>query len=202
VKEARRQIEVWEQGLGSEAASQQRVNAEGEMQDAARSWLVLRLAGAMLADALERHRATRQDPLMARASGLFAALTGGAFSGIVQSYGEDGVEALFGKRANGEEVPVGGLKETQRGGLSEGTRDQLYLALRLAYVEDYAARAEPTPFIADDLFTSFDDARTAHGLRVLADVGGTAQCVLFTHHRHVAEIARAELGAELDLIEI
>ena len=202
VKEAKRQIEAWEQGLGSEAASQQRVNAEGEMQEAARSWLVLRLAGAMLADALERHRATRQDPLMARASALFAALTGGAFSGIVQSYGEDGVEALFGKRANGEEVPVGGLKETPRGGLSEGTRDQLYLALRLAYVEDYAARAEPAPFIADDLFTSFDDARTAHGLRALADVGARAQCVLFTHHRHVAELAQVELGADLDLIEI
>ena len=202
VKEARRQIEAWEQGLGSEAASQQRVNAEGEMQEAARSWLVLRLAGAMLADALERHRATRQDPLMERASALFAALTGGAFSGIVQSYGEDGVEALFGKRASGEEVPVVGPKEAPRGGLSEGTRDQLYLALRLAYVEDYAARAEPTPFIADDLFTSFDDARTAHGLRVLADVGATAQCVLFTHHRHVAELAQAELGADLDLIEI
>ena len=194
VKEARRQIEAWEQGLGSEAASQQRVNAEGEMQEAARAWLVLRLAGAMLADALERHRAARQDPLMERASALFAKLTGGAFSGIVQSYGEDGVETLFGKRASGEEVAVAGL--------SEGTRDQLYLALRLANVEDYAARAEPTPFIADDLFTSFDDARTAHGLRVLADVGATAQCVLFTHHRHVAEIARATLGAGVDLIEI
>ncbi len=202
VKDAKRQIEAWEQGLGSEAASQQRVNAEGEMQEAARSWLVLRLAGAMLADALERHRATRQDPLMARASALFAALTGGAFSGIVQSYGEDGVEALFGKRANGEEVCVVGPKDAPRGGLSEGTRDQLYLALRLAYVEDYAARAEPTPFIADDLFTSFDDARAAHGLRALADVGASAQCVLFTHHRHVAELARVELGADLDLIEI
>ena len=139
---------------------------------------------------------------MARASGLFAALTGGAFSGIVQSYREDGVEALFGTRANGEEVCVVGPKEAPRGGLSEGTRDQLYLALRLAHVEDYAARAEPTPFIADDLFTSFDDARTAHGLRVLAEVGATAQCVLFTHHRHVAELARAELGGDLDLIEI
>ncbi len=194
VKEARREIEAWEQGLGSEAASQQRVNAEAEMQEAGRAWLVLRLAGAMLADALERHRATRQDPLMLRASALFAALTGGAFAGVGQSYGENDAQALHGRRASGEEVAIWGL--------SEGTRDQLYLALRLAYVEDYASRAEPAPFIADDLFTSFDDARTAHGLRVLADVGGKAQCVLFTHHRHVADIARAELGADLDLIEI
>ena len=202
LKDAKRQIEAWEQGMGSEAASQQRVNAEGEMQEAGRSWLVLRLAGAMLEEALERHRATRQDPLMERASALFAGLTGGAFSGIVRSYEEDGAEALFGKRANGEEVAVGGLKDPQRSGLSEGTRDQLYLALRLAYVEDYAARAEPAPFIADDLFTSFDDARTAHGLRALADVGATTQCVLFTHHRHVAELAQATLGADVDLIEI
>ena len=172
------------------------------MQEAGRSWLVLRLAGAMLEEALERHRATRQDPLMERASALFAGLTGGAFSGIVRSYEEDGAEALFGKRVNGEEVPVGGLKETQRSGLSEGTRDQLYLALRLAYVEDYATRAEPAPFIADDLFTSFDDARTAHGLRALAAVGASAQCVLFTHHRHVAELAQATLGVDVDLIEI
>ena len=194
LREAERKIEEWTQGLGSEAASQQRVNAEAEMQEAGRAWLVLRLAGAMLDDALERHRATRQDPLMLRASGLFAALTGGAFSGIGQSFGEDDAQVLHGQRANGEEVPVAGL--------SEGARDQLYLALRLAYVEDYAARAEPAPFIADDLFSSFDDARTAHGLRVLAEVGAQAQCVLFTHHRHVAEIARAELGADLDLIEI
>ncbi len=194
LRDAERRIEEWTQGLGSEAASQQRVNAEAEMQEAGRAWLVLRLAGAMLDDALERHRAARQDPLMLRASALFAALTGGAFSGVGEAFGEDDARILHGQRANGEEVPVEGL--------SEGARDQLYLALRLAYVEDYAARAEPAPFIADDLFTSFDDARTAHGLRVLAEVGVHAQCVLFTHHRHVADIARAELGEGLDLIEI
>ena len=48
--------------------------------------------------------------------------------------------------------------------MSEGTRDQLYLALRLAYLEDYATRAEPAPFIGDDLFATFDDRRTENGL--------------------------------------
>ena len=192
--EAKRQIEVWAQGLGSEEASQQRVNAESEMQEVARNWLVLRLAGSMLNDAIKRHADTRQDPLIQRASSLFATLTGGLFSGIDQPFDEDGRQTLQGLRDSGEHVEISGL--------SEGTRDQLYLALRLAYVEDYSKRNEPIPFIADDLFTTFDDARTAHGLRVLADVGTTTQCVLFTHHRHVAEIARASLGAELDLIEI
>jgi hypothetical protein len=47
--------------------------------------------------------------------------------------------------------------------MSEGTRDQLYLALRLAYLEEYADRTEPIPFIGDDLVTSLDEERTTPG---------------------------------------
>ena len=104
------------------------------------------------------------------------------------------IPRLAGRRASGELVPVEGL--------SEGTRDQLYLALRLAYLEDYAARAEPAPFIGDDLFLTFDDARTAHGLEALAEIGGTVQPILFTHHRHVAEIATARLGSAVDVLSL
>ena len=86
--------------------------------------------------------------------------------------------------------------------MSEGTRDQLYLALRLAYLEDYAARSEPAPFIGDDLFLTFDDARTAHGLEALAALGGEIQPILFTHHRHVADLARDRLGAGVDVVHL
>lgn len=46
-----------------------------------------------------------------------------------------------------------------------GSRDQLFLALRLAYLEDFAKNADPAPFIGDDLFTSFDEDRTAVSCR-------------------------------------
>jgi uncharacterized protein YhaN len=193
LSEARRQMAQHTQGIGSEAAWQLRVNAEAEMQEAARDWIVLRLASSMLEDALERHSAGRQDPLMTRASAIFSTLTGGRFSGIEQSIDDD-IAVLKGRRASGEQVGIDGL--------SEGTRDQLYLALRLAYVEDYATRAEPAPFVADDLFTSFDDARTVQGLQALAETGEHLQCILFTHHRHVADLARAEFGAAADVIEL
>ena len=55
--------------------------------------------------------------------------------------------------------------------LSEGTQDQLFLALRLATLEDHATRAEPLPFVGDDLFVTFDEARTAAALRALAEFG-------------------------------
>ena len=86
--------------------------------------------------------------------------------------------------------------------MSEATRDQLYLALRLAYIEDYAGRAEAPPFVGDDIFASFDDPRTAHGLEALAAIGDRVQPILFTHHLHVIETARARLGDAADIVRI
>ena len=42
-------------------------------------------------------------------------------------------------------------------GMSNGTRDQLYLALRLASLEKYMESSEPMPFIVDDILVDFDD---------------------------------------------
>ncbi|KQP37628.1 chromosome segregation protein SMC [Methylobacterium sp. Leaf104] len=189
----RRRAEL-EGGIGAELALAQRKAAEAELQANARHWAVLKLAGLMLGTAIGRHRAGQQDPLLARSGALFGALTGGAFAGLAQDYDAADTPRLAGRRATGALVPVEGL--------SEGTRDQLYLALRLAYLEDYAARAEPAPFIGDDLFLTFDDARTAHGLEALAAVGDTIQPILFTHHRHVADLARARLGNVVDVLDL
>ena len=86
--------------------------------------------------------------------------------------------------------------------MSEGARDQLYLALRLAYLEDYAKRTEPIPFLGDDLFMTFDDTRTKNGLVALAALSQDVQPILFTHHRHVVELAQQALGGEVDVMEL
>jgi uncharacterized protein YhaN len=187
-----------EGGTGAELALAERKGAEAQMQDSARSWAVLRLAGLMLGAAVAKHRAGQQDPLITRAGVLFGRLTGGAFDGLAQSYDEDDTPRLVGRRASGP--AGGGLVPIDA--MSEGTRDQLYLALRLAHLEDFAGRAEPAPFIGDDLFSTFDDARTAHGLEALAEIGGAVQPILFTHHRHVAEIAQARLGPAVDVLTL
>jgi uncharacterized protein YhaN len=66
-------------------------------------------------------------------------------------------------------------------GMSTGARDQFYLALRLAYLEEYSSRAEAALFIGDDLFASFDEDRTANGLAALAAMGDRVQPIVFTH---------------------
>ena len=114
--------------------------------------------------------------------------------GLGQDFDNDDVPHLVGQPASGELVSVEGL--------SEGTRDQLYLALRLACLEDYATRTEAVPFIGDDLFTSFDEDRTAKGLAALAAIDNQVQPILFTHHWHVVDIAQKAIGSDVDIIEL
>lgn len=175
-----------------EAAADQRA-AGAAMYAMGRDWAVKKIAALLLGAAMERARSADRSPVLERAGALFDALTGGAFSGFSEVY-EKETPTLLGRRASGETVAIRAM--------SEGTRDQFYLALRLAYLDDYAARAEPAPFVGDDLFASFDDARTVHGLRALAAIGGSVQPILFTHHRAVAEAARRELGEAADVIEL
>jgi chromosome segregation protein len=191
---AARQRVVLEQGVGAEVAVQQRRNAEAELALVAREWAVLKLGSLLIGSVVDRYRASQQDPLITRAGVLFETLTGGAFTGIGQDYDDEDVPRLVGHRKSGGMVSVPGM--------SDGTRDQLYLALRLAYLEDYASRAESIPFIGDDLFTTFDDARTAHALAALAAIGERVQPILFTHHMHVVDTARIALGECVDIVDL
>jgi len=67
--------------------------------------------------------------------------------------------ALFGIRSEVERVYVEGM--------SSGTRDQLYLTLRLASFEKYMESTEPMPFIVDDLLVDYDDDRSQAALNAL-----------------------------------
>ena len=71
--------------------------------------------------------------------------------------------------------------------MSSGTRDQLYLALRLATLEWRLENHEPMPFVADDILVNFDDDRSEATLKALAKLSKKNQVILFTHHRQIVE---------------
>lgn len=77
--------------------------------------------------------------------------------------------------------------------MSDGTRDQLYLALRLASLEQQLEVGEPIPFVLDDILVGFDDSRSRACLVALSELAIKTQVLLFTHHEAVATMAR-ELG--------
>ena len=86
--------------------------------------------------------------------------------------------------------------------MSTGTADQLYLALRLAAIDDYLSRANPLPFVADDLFINFDNDRAMAGLRVLNKLAYKTQVIFFTHHWHLVECARSAIDYEVSVITL
>ncbi|MCG6205794.1 AAA family ATPase [Rhodopseudomonas sp. HC1] len=186
-----RELEALTKGRDAAGAAGRRREAGAELLSVAEDWL-LRSAAALLARrVVELHRAKVQDPMVARAGELFALATAEAFAGLGIDYDED-EPTLVARRASGERVPLSGL--------SEGTRDQLFLALRLALLE--RRTSEPLPFIGDDLLASFDDRRTLATLRLLAAAGRQRQMILFTHHRHVADLAQSLTDHQVDLIQL
>jgi len=86
--------------------------------------------------------------------------------------------------------------------MSTGTADQLYLALRIAAIEDYLQRAGALPFVADDLFINFDDERAAAGFKLLSKLSKKTQVLFFTHHQHLVDLARETLGGSVSVVSL
>ncbi|HFE38658.1 MAG TPA: hypothetical protein ENK06_09640 [Gammaproteobacteria bacterium] len=142
----------------------------------------LKLASRILRDEIDRYRKENQGPMVKRASEHFALLTQNSFARLVTDFSDTDEPVLAGVRPNGERVQVAGM--------SSGTRDQLYLALRLAGLEKYMESAEPMPFIVDDILVHFDDNRSSATLAVLAELAKKTQVILFTHHARLVDQAR------------
>jgi len=175
-------------------AAADRQAALTELKEVAERYVLVRSAALLLRWAIERYRREKQAPLLNRAGQIFTTLTGGSFADLTLEFDEDDQVHLTGLRPTGDRVAVSGM--------STGTADQLYLALRVASVEDYLERATPLPFVADDLFINFDDARAAAGLEVMGQLAEKTQVLFFTHHEHLVDIARTTFGPSLSVISL
>ncbi len=144
----------------------------------------------MLRQEIENFRRKNQDPVLAIASRLFAELTLGSFSGLKTDVDDRGEPILAGLRADSRQAL--GVEA-----MSTGSRDQLYLALRLAGLQHRSTSSRSMPFIVDDILINFDDARGAATLQVLAGLGRNTQLILFTHHERVADQAAALDGVQV-----
>ncbi|MBC7852508.1 MAG: AAA family ATPase [Pirellulaceae bacterium] len=147
----------------------------------------LKLASVLLRKAIERYREKNEGPVVTRASELFAELTLGSFTGMKTEFDEKGKPILVGLRPAKDFVPIEGL--------SDGTRDQLYLALRLASLEVYVREHRPIPFIVDDILVNFDNDRAVAALQALAQLARHTQVIFFTHHKHLLTLAEENLPA-------
>jgi len=133
---------------------------------------------------MEEFRLEAQPGLLKKAGRYLAMATDGAYEWL----GTD----LFEAPAKGEpEIKARsgpGAPEREIAALSRGTRDQLYLCLRLALAQEITAHGEPLPLILDDPLVNFDAARLAATLAMLCRVAEERQVILLTCHPHQARL--------------
>ncbi len=174
---------------GSDEAAQLAEDAQTmlvSIRNDAERYVRFKLAGRILRDQIEKYRQENQGPLLKRASEYFKELTLGSFEGLRTDFDHRDEPILAGLRPVGERVRVEGM--------SSGTRDQLYLALRLASLEKFMESSEPMPFIVDDILVDFDDSRSKAALDTLAELAERTQVILFTHHLRVVEQSKQVKG--------
>jgi len=160
-------------------------------------WATLALQQHLLDRTLDTYGSQDSCSLLRRAGEILDRLTVRRW--VALSANEDqGKKTLVVLRRDGETL--------EPSGLSEGTADQVFLALRLAAVAeqhaDRLARGEPAlPFVLDDALIAFDDSRTNEALQLLHELAEDLQVVVFTHHEHVASAAASLDGAVVSRME-
>ncbi|KVP79490.1 ATP-binding protein [Burkholderia ubonensis] len=174
-------------------AEAKRQEALAAMGDAAEQYLEAATASRLLKWATDRYRDQKQGPMLKRAGEIFAGLTLGEFARLTVDT-ERTPPALHAKRTKGTAVEVTGM--------SEGTRDQLFLALRIAALELQLRNRTALPFVADDLFINFDDARAKAGLEALRDLSTRTQVLFLTHHDHLLPLVKAVFGERVNVVAL
>lgn len=182
---AERDLQAITGGEDAAVAEADRQSALSGMTEAFERYARAKIARQMLQAAMDKSNDGDRETVK-RAGELFCRLTEKSFTGIEIIHRDDGA-VLVGVSEERGEVFVDAM--------SDGTRDQMYFALRVAALEArLQSGGAKTPFIADDLFVNFDDRRAKAGFLILGELAKQTQVLFFSHHEHLRNIARETLG--------
>lgn len=170
-------------------AAQDVALARAAVQEAATAHAKAKLAVTVVRRAIDRYRRLHQDPLLRRANDLFTRFTLGSFVELFVDVDERGEGILIGRQRDRV------LKRVPE--MSKGTREQLYLALRIAAIERYVASSGPVPVIFDDVFIESDAPRSERIFEALGELATSTQVIVLTHHEHLIDVGRRALKDKL-----
>jgi uncharacterized protein YhaN len=154
---------------------------ERRLLDALDRWRVLAACGMILTAVRDYYEREHQPQALREASGYLNRLTGGRYRRVWTPLGEHGLKV---DDDQGRTLTVDVL--------SSGTREQLFLALRLALVGCYARRGMSLPLVLDDVLVNFDLARAKAAALVLRDFSRQGhQVFVFTCHEHIFKLFRS-----------
>ncbi len=152
-------------------------------------WQKLAVSTQMLELIRESYESKRQPETLKEASNYLTRLTEDHYVRIwTRLVGEE----LLVDNAAGDTIPVDKL--------SRGTREAVYLSLRMALVGAYARRGALIPMVLDDVLVNFDGRRTRAAAEVLYDFSRNGyQILMFTCHDHMRDLFH-DLGADVRIL--
>ena len=157
--------------------------------DVVRHWRVLNVSSTVLQKIRHDYENERQPETLNVASDYLAQLTEGRYNRIWTPFGE---AALRIDNEQGESLPLEVL--------SAGTREAVFVCLRLALANNFSERGASLPLVLDDVLVNFDVTRADAAAAVLLDFANRGhQMLLFTCHEHIME-AFEEAGAEIRVL--
>lgn len=144
--------------------------------------------GHLVREADRRFREAHQPDILRSAGRQLAHITGGRYTRILVGEGND--EAFYLKGPDyPRPVKVGSP-------ISTGTREQVYLALRLAIIDHLDARGERLPLFMDEAFVNWDAGRRDRAFELMGQIAQTRQIFFFTCHPEMAR-ELAERGGQI-----
>ncbi|MFT7620725.1 MAG: hypothetical protein ACI97A_004383, partial [Planctomycetota bacterium] len=188
IGEQRKSIEQLDSGPSAADALSRSKQSLARCRTLAEDYARLNLAIYLLETRMRAYEEESRGPIFESASEIFERITLGSFQGLDTEYDDHDRRIIVGKRSDGQSVGLDGF--------SDGSADQLYLALRIASLEQRLTTGPTLPFIVDDIFVHFDDNRTAATLSVLGELAQKTQVFLFTHHQSVSDSAQEVLGPD------
>lgn len=151
------------------------------LDDAIHRWQVLAVTCCILDMIRTTYEKDRQPETLQEASGYLDRLTQGRYHRVWTPLGE---HVLRVDDSEGNSLPVEVL--------SRGTREQLFLSLRLALTSSYARRGASLPLVLDDVLVNFDSDRAKAAAGVLRDFAATGhQLIVFTCHEHMLKLFKS-----------
>ncbi len=162
-------------------------NARAELADRAQQWLVQRTAVFIANRALALHAKENEPRLLQLSKEYLTKLTRGRYIGVEHQAqaSNNRQQSVCVRRADGTSVWPSEL--------STGTREQLYLALRMAFVQQYADAHEPLPVLMDDCLVNFDDDRMESAIEAFGNWDRRVQTILFSCHARTVDVVRKTL---------
>ncbi len=194
IGERKRELVEAETDTTAVQAAQDVALARAAVEEAAIAHAKAKLSATVVRRAIDRYRRLHQDPLLSRANELFGRFTLGSFVELFVDLDERGQGVLIGRQRDRvrKRVPE----------MSTGTREQLFLALRIAAIERYVATSGPVPVVFDDVFIESDEPRSERIFGALGELALKTQVIVLTHHRHLIGVGRRALAEKLVVAEL